>query len=43
MKAYYGETIAMAQEEMSKYTSLIEHDTNVLEHYSTLMEMLGKS
>lgn len=42
MMEYYGETISMAQEELEKYTKQMEHQTEVLEHYHSLMETLGK-
>ena len=42
MMEYYGETIAMAQEELEKYTKQMEHQTEVLEHYHSLMGALGK-
>ena len=42
MKAYYGETLSMAQDELAKYTDRMEHQTEVLEHYQSLMETLGK-
>lgn len=43
MMNYYGDTIAAAQDEMSKYTDQMEHQTSVLEHYQSLMEIMGKS
>lgn len=42
MMNYYGETLAMAQEELAKYTEQMEHQTAVLDHYKSLMEILGK-
>ena len=42
MKAYYGETLDAANEELSKYTDQMEHQTSVLEHYQTLLELMGK-
>ena len=42
MKAYYGETLDAANEELSKYTEQMEHQTSVLEHYQTLLELMGK-
>jgi hypothetical protein len=42
MKTYYGDTVAAAQEELSNYTSKMEHHNSVLEHYSTLMDLLGQ-
>lgn len=42
MMEYYGETIAMAQEELAKYTAQMENHVAVLEHYQNLMSILGK-
>jgi hypothetical protein len=42
MKEYYGNTISMAQEEISKYTDLMENATTVLDHYQSLMELFGQ-
>lgn len=42
MMGYYGETLSMAQDELAKYTNQMEHQTEVLEHYQSLMEILGK-
>jgi hypothetical protein len=30
---YYGNTLAMAGEEIAKYTDRMEHQTSVLDHY----------
>ena len=43
MMNYYGDTIAMAQDELAKYTDQMEHHSSVLEHYSTILELTGKS
>ena len=43
MKDYYGNTIAMAQEEISKLTDLMENATGVLDHYKSLMDLFGRS
>jgi hypothetical protein len=43
MMDYYGNTLAKAQEELSKYTSQMEHQTSVLEHYKNLIGLMGKS
>lgn len=40
---YYGDTLAAAGEELSKFTSLMEHHVSVLDHYSNLMDIMGKS
>ena len=42
MMEYYGETVAMAQEELAKYTDQMENHVAVLEHYQNLMSILGK-
>ena len=43
MMHYYGETLSMAAEELAKYTDHMEHLTEVLDHYQSLMEIMGKS
>ena len=43
MKHYYGDTLAAASEELSKYTDLMDNHTAVLEHYGNLINLLGKS
>lgn len=43
MLNYYGETLDMAAEELSKYTSRMEHQTATLEHFKNTMDILGKS
>lgn len=42
MQSYYGDTLAAANEEIEKYTSLMEHGAGVLEHYKNLMKLTGK-
>ena len=42
MMDYYGDTIAMAQDELAKYTDIMEHHSSVLSHYQTLLELTGK-
>ena len=42
MKEYYGETLSMAQEELAKLTEGLEQQTEVLEHYQNMLEILGK-
>ena len=42
MKEYYGETLEMARDELSKYTDQLEQQTAILEHYKSMMEILGK-
>jgi hypothetical protein len=39
MMSYYGETLDMAAEELSKYTERLEHSTAVLEHYKNTLEL----
>ena len=43
MKEYYSNTLSMAQDEISKYTDLIDNAASALEHYSSLMELFGKT
>lgn len=43
MMHYYGDTLDMAAEEIAKYTDRMEHQTEVLDHYQSLMEIIGKS
>lgn len=43
MITYYGETLAAAGEELSKFTDLMDHHVEVLDHYSSLLEIIGKS
>ena len=42
MQDYYGNVIAMAQEELAVYTDRMSHLNSVLDHYSSLMDILGK-
>ena len=42
MVEYYGNTLDLAEEELSKYTDQMEHLTNVLDHYQSIMQLLGK-
>ena len=42
MKEFYGNTLANAQEEIGKYTSLIEHQNTVLDHFANLSKLIGK-
>ena len=42
MVEYYGNTLDLAEEELSKYTDQMEHLTNVLDHYKSIMQLLGK-
>ena len=43
MMEYYGNTLDAAMEELDKYTDHMEHLTGVIEHYISLMELMGKS
>ena len=43
MMEYYGNTLDAAMEELDKYTSHMEHLTGVIDHYMSLMELMGKS
>jgi hypothetical protein len=43
MLEYYGNTLSMAGEEISKYTDRMEHQTSVLEHFKNIMDILGES
>ena len=42
MMEYYGNTLDMAAEEIAKYTDRMDHQTAVLDHYSSLLEIMGK-
>lgn len=43
MMEYYGNTLNMAAEEIAKYTESMEHQTSVLDHYSSLLNIMGES
>ena len=43
MMEYYGETLAAARDEIDKYIESMTHQTTVLEHYVSLMGIMGKS
>ena len=43
MLEYYGNTLAMAGEELAKYTERMEHQTAILEHYKSIMDIIGES
>lgn len=43
MIEYYGNTLSLAQEEINKYTEQLEHNISILDHYASLLELLGKS
>lgn len=42
MVEYYGDTLNMAIEEIAKYTDQMDHLVGVLDHYQSLMEIMGK-
>lgn len=42
MLEYYGNTIDLANDELSKYTDHMEHLTSVLDHYRSIIALLGK-
>ena len=39
---YYSDSLVAANEELSKYTDRMEHHNNVLEHYNTLLSLIGE-
>ena len=43
MMKYYGDTLNMAIDEVAKYTDHMDHLNEVLEHYQSLMDIMGKS
>lgn len=43
MMNYYGDTLSMAQEELTKYTDRMDHSTSVLDHYRSLLDLTGQS
>ena len=43
MMNYYADTLAAAGEEIAKYTDQMEHQSSVLDHYKSIMEIMGKS
>ena len=42
MMEYYGDTLDMAIEEIAKYTDQMDHLVGVLDHYQSLMTIMGK-
>ena len=42
MIEYYGNALNMAREEIDIYTDRMEHCTSVLEHYLSLLELMGQ-
>ena len=42
MMDYYGNTLDMAADEIAKYTDRMDHQVSVLDHYSSLLEIMGK-
>lgn len=43
MLEYYSDTLSMVSEEISKYTNGIDSVSSSLEHYLSIMDLLGKS
>ena len=43
MREYYGNTLDMAMEEISKYVSQMEHLASVVEHLNSVLELTGES
>lgn len=43
MMEYYGETLQMASDEIDKITDQMEHHNSVLEHYLSILELMGES
>jgi chromosome segregation ATPase len=42
MQNYYGDTLVKAGEEIGKYTDKIENLSGVLDHYQSLLTLIGK-
>jgi hypothetical protein len=42
MQDYYGNTLSMAQEELGKHTERMDHLNSVLDHYQSLLSVIGK-
>jgi anthranilate/para-aminobenzoate synthase component I len=42
MMHYYGDTLEAAAEELERYTSLMEDQTAVLDHYKNVMDIIGE-
>ena len=42
MQDYYGNTLAMAQEELGKHTNKMSQLSTVLDHYSSMLSIVGK-
>lgn len=43
MMNYYGDTLSMAQDELTKYTDRLDHSTSALDHYRSLLDLTGQS
>ena len=43
MMSYYADTLRAGQEELAKYTSQMDRHNAVLEHYSSILDIIGKS
>jgi hypothetical protein len=42
MQDYYGNVVSMATEEIGLYTAEMEQLNSVLDHYTSVMELVGK-
>jgi hypothetical protein len=43
MSTYYVDTLRAGQEELAKYTSQMDRHNAALEHYSNILDIIGKS
>lgn len=43
MMHYYGDTLELADKEISKFTNHLEHLTSVMEHYKRILELTGQA
>ena len=43
MSTYYVDTLRAGQEELAKYTAQMDRHNAVLEHYSSILDIIGKS
>jgi hypothetical protein len=42
MEEYYGNVYDMALEKIAEHTASMEHLNSVLDHYSNIMDLIGK-
>jgi hypothetical protein len=42
MNEFYGNTMEKAREEVELYTNQQEHLNSILDHYSSILDMVGK-